>query len=196
MVFAKVLRHFGFFQSKQEQTEQQARLIYNAIVVQSRKTDFYTRLGVPDTLDGRFEMILLHAFLVIYHMRKFGEKGEALNQAIFDEMFANLDLSQREAGIGDMGVPHHIKRMMKAFYGRSVAYQQALESKGKTVLPLALKRNLYATHKKVTDTQLKEMADYLQSQNKYMAKLTFDFMTTDGVLFQPLQSKKPTKKKI
>ena len=115
--------------------------LYDSIVAQARKPGFYANLGVPDTVDGRFDMIALHAFLVLRRIKdRHRESAQALLEVIFDDM----DSSLREMGAGDLGVSRRVKTMAKALYGRINAYEEALEM-GETHLGDALRRNLYGT---------------------------------------------------
>jgi cytochrome b pre-mRNA-processing protein 3 len=112
--------------------------LYNACVAQARQPEFYRAFGVPDTIDGRFDLLLLHAFLV---MRRLGDEAEA-KQALFDLMFADMDRSLREMGVGDMSVGKKMRPMIAAFYGRAKAYDNGLAGDD-GALAEALRRNLY-----------------------------------------------------
>lgn len=116
--------------------------LYGAIVAAARNPAFYGEWGVPDTLDGRFELIALHAFLAIRRLRQSGDNA-AFAQALFDTMFADLDRNLREMGVGDLSVGRQVKTMAKAFYGRVVAYERGLA--GSDNLDDALRRNLFGT---------------------------------------------------
>jgi len=118
------------------------RALYGAIVAAARNPAFYAEWGVPDTLDGRFELIALHAFLAIRRLKQAGDNA-AFAQALFDTMFADLDRNLREMGVGDLSVGRQVKTMAKAFYGRVVAYERGLA--GSDSLDDALRRNLYGT---------------------------------------------------
>ena len=88
---------------------------------------FYSHWNVPDTPLGRFEMLSLHMFLFQHRLR--GEDGAAreIAQVLIDEFFLDVDHSLRELGIGDVGVPKRMKKLAKMFYGRTAAYDDALE---------------------------------------------------------------------
>lgn len=116
--------------------------LYSAIAAAARNPSFYAEWGVPDTLDGRFELIALHAFLAIRRLKQSGD-NVAFAQALFDTMFADLDRNLREMGVGDLSVGRQVKTMAKAFYGRVVAYERGLV--GSDSLDDALRRNLYGT---------------------------------------------------
>ena len=118
--------------------------LYTDIVAQARSPAFYRNLGVPDTLDGRFEMVALHAFLVIRRLTGVSEPAARVTQALFDAMFADMDRSLREMGVGDLGVARRVKKMVSGFLGRSAAYESGLAS-GDEGLAAALRRNAYGT---------------------------------------------------
>lgn len=118
--------------------------LYARAVAQARLPEFYRAAGVPDTLDGRFELIALHAFLLLRRLKQEGEAGSALAQAMVDAMFADMDASLRELGVGDLGVAPRIKRMASGFYGRIAAYEAGLAG-ADAELAEALRRNLYGT---------------------------------------------------
>lgn len=122
-----------------------ARRLYDAIVTQARQPAFYEDLGVPDTLDGRFEMITLHAFLLLHRLKREPERTAALAQAVFDTMFLDMDASLREMGAGDLGVGRRVKQMATGFYGRVAAYEAGLADDAGPGLSKALRRNLYGT---------------------------------------------------
>jgi cytochrome b pre-mRNA-processing protein 3 len=120
-----------------------AREIYLLIVAKARQPYFYTELAVPDTVDGRFDMITLHAILVIEFIAKGGKASKALSQQLFDEMFADMDRALREMGAGDLSVGKKVRRMAEVFYGRAKAYREALARKDEDGLTAALGRNVY-----------------------------------------------------
>src|SRR5260370_6969849 len=99
-----------------------ADLAYRRVVEQARQPIFFTDYGVPDTLDGRFELICLHAFLYLHRLKGEPPPATWLCQSFFDEMFADFDRALREMGTGDLSVRKHVKRTARAFYGRIRAY--------------------------------------------------------------------------
>jgi cytochrome b pre-mRNA-processing protein 3 len=118
--------------------------LYLAAVKQARRPEFYRRCGVPDTATGRFEMIALHVFLLLYRLKGETDEGAALAQGLFDAMFADMDRNLREMGTGDLSVGGKIRRLAEGFYGRVAAYDAGLAA-GEEGLADALGRNLYAT---------------------------------------------------
>lgn len=101
-----------------------AENLYRAIVARARHRDLYAAIGVPDTLDGRYELLMLHVILVIRRLRDADER--TLAQAVFDLMFADMDQALREMGVSDISVARRIRPMAEAYYGRSAAYEAAL----------------------------------------------------------------------
>ena len=116
-----------------------AQRLYAALTAQARRPDFYLTCGVPDTIDGRFEMVTLHAFLLFRRLKGHGEKAAAVAQAVYDVMFGDFDASVREMGAQDLGVGRRIKFMTEAMNGRFAAYETAL-AQGPSELELALMR--------------------------------------------------------
>jgi len=125
------------------QKERSASDLYLAVVEQARQPQFYGAAGVPDTLDGRFELIVLHAFIVIRRLREIGEVGSQIAQSLFDQMFADMDRNLREIGVGDLSVGKQVKRMATRFYGSVNAYDQGLEAMDDGLLQAAIERNLF-----------------------------------------------------
>jgi len=114
--------------------------IYGMIVTQAREPLFYRDLGVPDTVNGRFDLLVLHLWLVLRRLRPTGG-GVDLAQALFDRFCEDLDANLREMGVGDLAVPKRMQAFGEAFYGRSAAYDAAL-TKGQEALAAALGRNI------------------------------------------------------
>jgi len=121
-----------------------AELAYGRILGHAREPGFFTDGGVPDTVDGRFELICLHAFLYLHRLKREQPQAAALGQRLFDTMFADFDRSLREMGTGDLSVGREIKRMAQAFYGRVGAYESGLAGDDSVLQP-ALARNLFGT---------------------------------------------------
>jgi cytochrome b pre-mRNA-processing protein 3 len=132
--------HLGMFWRKRDTDT--ARRLYVRIVAQAREPAFYTRLGVADSADGRFDMIALHAYLVLRRLKRDRAQSARLAQSLFDVFFADMDQNLRAMGVGDLSVGRTVKEMAKLFYGRVSAYDEGLVA-GAGVLADALARNLY-----------------------------------------------------
>ncbi|HEX5325253.1 MAG TPA: ubiquinol-cytochrome C chaperone family protein [Acetobacteraceae bacterium] len=98
---------------------------------------------MPDTLDGRFDMVGLYAFLLIERLRLAPEPGPALAQAVFDAMFSDMDVNLREMGVGDLSVGKKVKAMWEAFHGRATVYAAALADTATPALEAAIARNVW-----------------------------------------------------
>jgi cytochrome b pre-mRNA-processing protein 3 len=123
-------------------SEDFAAALYARTAERARAAELYEACGIPDTLDGRFDALALHAALVIDRLHREPD-GEVLAQAFFDAMFRHLDLTLREIGVQDLGVGRRIKIMAEGFHGRALAYRAALAGDGPTPLAEVLRRNAY-----------------------------------------------------
>src|SRR3954468_8253232 len=118
--------------------------LYGAIVAQARDVRFYETYAVPDTVLGRFDLIVLHLALVLRRLREGNAAMRTLAQGVFDEFCRDMDRNLREMGISDPGVPRQMQKVGEAFYGRAQAYDVALAEDGSGALAQALIRNVYA----------------------------------------------------
>lgn len=116
--------------------------LYGTIVAQARLPGFYRDYAVPDTVNGRFDLIVLHLALLLDRFKE-DESLRALGQGIFDRFCQDMDHNLREMGVGDLAVPKEMRRMGEAFYGRAQAYRAALAAAGDEALVAALARNIY-----------------------------------------------------
>jgi cytochrome b pre-mRNA-processing protein 3 len=146
--------------------EQQAAAhrLYRALVDAARTPGFFRDLGVPDTPEGRFEMIGLHAALVLLRLKREGAAGKALGQTLFDLMMADMDQSLRELGIGDLGVGRHVQRLAGQFYARLHALDTMLGQAGAAGrLGPMLRANVWAGGREPNTEQVAMLAEYLSS---------------------------------
>jgi cytochrome b pre-mRNA-processing protein 3 len=129
------------FWRRQDPVAAAAELLYGACVRHARSPAFYRDHGVPDTLEGRFDMIVLPVFGTIYRLQAEGSVGERMGQAVLETFFRSIDDDMRELGVGDLSVPRKIHKAASAFYGRSKAYAGALAGDGD--LAVAISRNVF-----------------------------------------------------
>jgi len=161
-----------------------AQQLYARIVGQARHPSFYESSGVPDTADGRFDMVALHAFLVLRRLRRDPQSTKSVAQDLFDVMFADMDENLREMGVGDLGVGRRVKGMAKGFYGRIGAYDAGLDDAGDDALRAALTRNLFrgttpdARH-------LDALTAYVRRADKHLAALPVAGLCRGEVTFPP-----------
>lgn len=159
-----------FFPSTERQ---RAHLLYVALVNQSRNPFFYAEHRVPDTLDGRFELILLHMFLVLHRLKaehggQFDVQESGAERALIEVFVEDMDRSLREIGVGDLGVGRRVKAMANAFYGRLQTYESALVNH-ETELHDALKRNLFGTMDDVAEAHVLAVAGYMHEAVSLLA---------------------------
>jgi cytochrome b pre-mRNA-processing protein 3 len=119
--------------------EKPERRLYAAIVAAARQAKFYQDMGVPDTVEGRFEMIILHLFLVLNRLKN--EGAEDLRQNLTDEFFNDMDASLREFGVSDVAVGKKVRKLAEAYYGRILAYDKAVSNT--ELLDETIERNVF-----------------------------------------------------
>ncbi|HBC09284.1 MAG TPA: hypothetical protein DC046_17130 [Rhodospirillaceae bacterium] len=153
---------------KRSSGAQTARSLYGDVVRQARQPAFYGAGGVADTEDGRYDLILLHMFLVIERLNRISPDPTKLKQDLFDVLFEDLDLNLREMGFGDEGVRRRIQKMVEGFYGRMTAYREGLTG-GEEALESALRRNLYRNNATPPDAAVTRLAGYVRAQTAALA---------------------------
>jgi len=158
---------------------------YRRIVAQARRPEFYAGGGVPDSLDGRFEMLALHLFLVLHRLRREGADPAcaALAQALADRTAADLDANLREMGAGDLGVGRRVKRMAGTIYGRIAAYEAGIDG-GEAALRQAIRRNLFATVDP-DEGQVAAMARYVLAGHDLLAAQPAAALVRGAIDFPP-----------
>ena len=129
----------GWGQRRQQEVSE---VLYGNAVEMAREPVFFAEHGVADTVDGRFDALALVVALIMRRLKDCGEAGHELSQQLFDTMFADMDLSLREMGAGDIGVAKRVRVMAEAFMGRLDAYASALDGGDRVALAAALQRNL------------------------------------------------------
>lgn len=157
--------------------------IYGAIVAQARLPVFYREFGVPDSVDGRFDMVVLHLWLVLRHCRE-GANAE-MSQPLIDRFCSDMDHNLRELGVGDLIVPKRMVKFGEALYGRAHAYDAALDAAldaGNDALAQALDRNIYNGRDAASATRL---ALYVREA------IASDIMIAPGVRFPRPVAKGP-----
>ena len=154
-----------------------ALVLYSAVVGQAREAAFYRDHCVPDTFDGRFDMVVLNLFLVIARLRRSGREGAALAQALLEVMVDNMDSMLREIGVGDLSVGKRVKAMADAYHGRARAYEEAMGSPDPEALPRTLRRNLFGTVENPATASLAAIAGYMRDQ-----RAVFDRMAGAALL--------------
>jgi len=155
------------------QTKRIAQSLHAGLVERARARVFFCDLAVADTIDGRFDMIAVHAWLLLKRLNDLQMRDTA--QSLVDALFISFDEGLRELGVGDIGVGHRMKKIGDAFYGRLQAYSAA-QADGD--LATAILRNVYRGE----TTRVKEaglLAAYLDSAQTTLATQTFSSGSVD-----------------
>src|SRR5712672_3850397 len=132
---------FNHFRKPRNPSRGTIEAIYGMIVTQAREPLFYRDLGVPDTVNGRFDLLVLHLWMVLRRLKSIEAGGARVSQALFDHFCDDMDANLREMGVGDLAVPKRMQAFGEAFYGRAAAYDRALAA-GTEPLAQALCRNI------------------------------------------------------
>lgn len=147
------------------------RALYARAVAQARLEPFYENWGVPDTVEGRFEMVALHVYLLMRRLKGEGatdlKSAKEVSQCLLDAMFRNLDDALREMGVGDLVVGKKIRALAENFYGRLGAYEAAFGAgDAQAALAKALGRNVYE-NEEAPEARL--LADYVGRADRELA---------------------------
>lgn len=156
------------------------RTLHQRIGEAARRPSLYTGLGVPDTVEGRFEALSLHVILVLRRLGQLPPPAADVAQDLVDSVFMQLDAALRELGIGDMGVPKRIKKLGASFYARAGAYGAALDAGNRTALAAALARNVLDG----ADTEAaRPLASYVEAAAAALAAQDLDGLLEQGPRF-------------
>jgi len=140
--------------------KQQTQRLYDGLVSRAREPVFFRDFGVADSLDGRFDMLVFHAWLVLGEL-----KGTGSAQSLTDMIFTGFDEAMREQGVGDIGIGHKLKALARAFYGRMAAYDGARNEED---LAAALAKNLWRGAS--SDARAKTLAAYGVSARRHLVE--------------------------
>ena len=132
-----LLRHF-----QRSANRQLIDRLSGEIVAAARDPVLFTEYGIDDSLEGRFEAVILHAVLVLRRLNRMDPPAPEIAQDLTDAIFRAFEIALREIGVGDINVPKQMKTIAGAFLGRAAAYDRALRG-GTPDLTAALARNVY-----------------------------------------------------
>lgn len=165
-----VVRNLIALVSKRDRTVQR---VYDRCVAAARAPEHYGSDGAPDTVDGRFGLLVLHLFLASDRLRRIGREGDALVQALIDCFVRDMDKNLREMGAGDVGVAKNVKRMAEALNGQLRAYHAAA-GEGPEALRESLVRNVLAggaTAGAEAGAAARRLAGYAIAQRRHLAAM-------------------------
>jgi len=141
--------------------------LYAAAVEQARSPQFYARLGVPDTVMGRFELYTLHTVLLVLRLKGRGSQAAEVAQALFDAYLEGLDIALREMGVGDLSVGKKMKKLGRAFYGRVGSWEAALAEQSEAARALVVR----TVYEGADDPNAGALAAYARDVTKTLADL-------------------------
>jgi cytochrome b pre-mRNA-processing protein 3 len=154
--------------------------LYERVATASRRPDLYLRLGVPDTMEGRFEALALHMVLALRALRRLPAPADEVAKDLTDALFRDLDASLREMGVGDTAVPKRMKKLAEAFYGRAQAYDAPLETRNAPGLAAALGRNVGGV-----EAPAGALARYALAADRDLGAVDLDTILRQGFDFPP-----------
>ena len=157
--------------------------IYGAIVTQARRPDFYAGLGVPDTPSGRYEMVVVHLFLVLERLRAGADTASPLPRLLVEAFIADMDDSLRELGTGDLAVPKKVRRAATGLYERSMAYKAPLDAGNDAALARALAEHDYLT---AEGDRARVLAAYVRATAGSLAAANMDKLLDGSFGFPPV----------
>ena len=151
---------FAGWRQRRERTRL-AEALYATLVDRARQPALYAEWGVPDTPDGRLEMVTCHVATTLSRLAQEGEEGRELAQALFDAMFTDVDRSLREMGVGDLSVGKKVKAIASSFFGRAADLDRALADSDQAAIERLLLRNVYVTGVAPSGELIAGLAAYL-----------------------------------
>src|SRR3984957_16866753 len=158
--------------------------IRGEIVAAARRPMLYQALGAPDRMDGRFELLTLHAGLVLRRLAGVGGVGDGGAQDLVNSLFTHFDDTLGEMGFSDVGVAKRLKTMGSAFYGRNAAYAAALDDSSHAELATALARNVYGATGSAAGPKAEALADYIVSLDAALAAIPIEDFTAGRFPFR------------
>jgi cytochrome b pre-mRNA-processing protein 3 len=163
-VSISILNIVSFFSSIFGSGDKLSEKLLFWVVAQTRIPNHYEDQGVPDTFDGRFDLLCLHSHLLVRRLVASGDvEMKGISKRFTQRLVIEFDRSCRDIGVSDVSVGKHVKRMTESYYGRAVAYEEALISSDDELLTEALTRNLYATLQEGPDeNKLSAMSSYIR----------------------------------
>lgn len=155
-----MVKILGIYIGSERQEHKKAQTLYNLVVKASRNPELYGKLGASDTANGRFELIILHIFMLFRRMQENDKQMQSIKQKTFDCFLENMDVNLREIGVGPDGVPKRIQKMLENFYGRAGAYQAAIDDDDVDQLAQTIARNFFADENP-NDKGAQKLAEYV-----------------------------------
>lgn len=174
---------FSFLRRKDPLGEAATEL-YGSVVAQTRRPEFYTLGQIPDTLEGRFELLMLHLWLVIDRVRETEGHQQGLGRALTSRFVTDIDDTYREFGIGDQSVPAKVKKAAAALYDRTLEYRALSEGEDWDGLAQALATHV---HRSEDAAVARYLVDYTRIALRHLSDVPTEALHAGQVSFpEPL----------
>ncbi|PHS28329.1 MAG: ubiquinol-cytochrome C chaperone [Robiginitomaculum sp.] len=174
MLFSRLFR--------KKRARAKGRWLYELALSASRYKEFYVKGAVPDTVDGRFDLLVIHVWLLIRRLNAL--EVQPLGQDVFDAMFVDMDNALRELGISDTALGKRIKDMAKVFYGRAEVYNTALDEGDDKALGTALVRNVFENVERASGHGA-DLARHMQRIEHSLAEQSLESLLKNGPCYPP-----------
>ena len=177
---------FGLF--RRSTSRQVINRLHGEIVALVRQPSLYRNYGVEDTFDGRFELLVLISALFVRRLALLPAPGPDLAQALTDAIFAGLDATLREMGVGDLTVPKRMKKLASSFLGRRQAYEDGLRSGDLEVLASALSRNVHGGTRAPGSPEVQRLVRYVFAILAVLQSVSVEDFTRGGIALPSAES--------
>ncbi len=182
--FTTMFRWFAERSARREAAEK----IYDAIVAQSRAPVFYVRCGVPDTLFGRFDMLVIHMFIVLQNLRKLGGKeGELLGRDVIEAFIREMDSMVRDLGVSDLQVPKEVSKIANVFFAQLTVYIDAMEKRDTRFLAEAIRKSFQSADPQVHIAE-SEITNYVLESIKQIGVMPLNLLLQGNIQFPEVKA--------
>lgn len=168
---------FGFWK-RRKANEALFDALYASLSDASRQPAFYAMAGVPDTVEGRFDLLTLHAILVLERLKQLPPPADDFAQDFVDDLFGRFDAALREMGVGDISVPKRMKRIASHFLGRAKAYNEAL-ALGDDAMAVALARNVFGDASRIDGGR--DLNQYVNAARQALSQTAFSSISEAAI---------------
>ncbi len=163
---------------RRAEVQRTAEKLYGSVVAAARNPGFYRGMGVPDTPEGRFELVALHLFLMLEGLKGQNAADPEVAQRTIETFVTDMDDCMREMGVGDMVVGKKVKRAAAAFYERASVYRAALAARG-SELEVGIMQYVFEGDGAARDRAAR-LAHYTRAAAELSSKTPFDKLVADG----------------
>ncbi|MBT3070607.1 MULTISPECIES: ubiquinol-cytochrome C chaperone family protein [Rhodomicrobium] len=130
---------------------------------------------MPDTLSGRFDMLVIHMFIVMQNLKLGANEGKLLGKEIIEAFVREMDSMVRDLGIADAYVAQEVRKIADLFYRQLVVYTNAVEQKNKAALAEAIWKSFQSGDENA-DVAADELADYIFHSIKNVGEMPLNML--------------------